>query len=75
MYLEIFKLEERFGLCFWRLSDKKKGTTKTLGSYKVTSKLCVMYLDVKLFLFIFYLFTLFKVDTILVVTNKNQPTN
>ena len=47
MYSDVLKQEERFGLCLWSLNDKKKGTAKDFSSYKLTSKLCLMYLDVK----------------------------
>ena len=48
MYLEVLKQERKFGWPFWRLNDRKKGTTKDFSSYKLTSKLCLMYLEVKL---------------------------
>ena len=48
MYLEVLKQEKRHGLHFLRLKDRKKGMTKAFGSYKVTSKLCVVYLELKL---------------------------
>ena len=48
MCLEILKQEERFGLRFWKLNDRKKGTTNVSSSYKLTSKLCLVYLEVKL---------------------------
>ena len=31
MYLEVLKQEEKFGLCFWSLQDRKKGTTKAFN--------------------------------------------
>ena len=39
---------KRFGLSFWKLHDTKRGTTKAFGSYKVTSKLCLIYLELQL---------------------------
>ena len=48
MYLEALKQKEWFGLCFWSLHDTKKGTTNAFSSYKLTSKLCLLYLEVKL---------------------------
>ena len=48
MYLEVFKQEERLGLRFQRLNDRNKNKAKAFGSYKVTSNLCLAYLEVKL---------------------------
>ena len=44
MYLEVLKQEERFGLQFQRLNDKKKGMTQAFSSYKLTSEMCMVYL-------------------------------
>ena len=48
MYLEIFKQEERCRLHFCRLHDRKKATTNAYSSYKLTSELFHVYLEVKL---------------------------
>ena len=48
MYLEILKQGETFCLRFWKLKDNRKGTTTTFSSYKLTRKLCLVYLDLKL---------------------------
>ena len=48
MYFEVDKLKESFGLYFWRLNDEEKGMTKAFRCYKLTSKMCLVYLDVKL---------------------------
>ena len=48
MYLEVFQQEERLCLRFQRLSDRKRGRNKAFGSYKVTRKLFLVYLVVKL---------------------------
>ena len=48
MYLRVFKREEKFGLRFLRLNGKKKGMTHAVGSYKLTSKPCLMCLKFKL---------------------------
>ena len=48
MYLKVLKQQERFGLRSQRLNDRKKVRAKAFGSYKVTSKLCLVYLVVKL---------------------------
>ena len=48
MYLEILKQEERFDLRFWSLNNTEKGTTNAFSSYKLTSKHCYAYSDVKL---------------------------
>ena len=48
MYVEILKQEETLGLCFLRLNDRKKNTTNAFSCYKLTSKLCLVYLEVKL---------------------------
>ena len=48
MYLKFSMQQERFGLCFWNLNDREKGTTNAFNSYKLTSKLCLMHLQVKL---------------------------
>ena len=44
MYLKVLKQEKRFGLCFWRLKDREKGTTNAFTSYKLTGKLYLAYL-------------------------------
>ena len=48
MYLEHLKQQERFGLCIWSLKDRENCTTNASCSYKLTSKLCLVHLDVKL---------------------------
>ena len=48
MYLEVLNQEERFGLCFCRLNDRDKGTTNAFSSHKLTTKLCLVYLEVKI---------------------------
>ena len=48
MYLEVLKQEQRFGLRFWKLNDKEKGMTKIFRGKKLTSKLCLVHLQVKL---------------------------
>ena len=48
MYLEILKQEEVFSLQFWSLNDMQKGTTNAFSIYKLTTKLCLDQLDVKL---------------------------
>ena len=48
MYLKVLKQQEMFGLRFCRLNGKQKGMTDALSSYKLTKKLCVVYLEVKL---------------------------
>ena len=48
MYLEILKQEEKFSLRFWRLRDRKKDTINAFSSYKLTSKLYLVNLVVKL---------------------------
>ena len=48
MYLEVLKQEERYGWCFWRLNDRKKGTADAYSSYKQASMVYVVYLEVKL---------------------------
>ena len=45
---EVLKQEERFGLHFWSLNDKEKGMTNAFSSKKLTSKLCLVYLEIKL---------------------------
>ena len=47
MYLEVSRKDEKFGLSFYRLNHKKKVTTKTFNSYKLTSKLylCIWRLN------------------------------
>ena len=46
MYLEVYKQEERFGLCYWSLNDREKGTTATLNSHKLTSKLYLLFSEI-----------------------------
>ena len=48
MYLEALKEEEMFHLRFSRLHDRRKSTTNAFDSYKLTNKLCLLYLEVKL---------------------------
>ena len=48
MHLEVPKEEEKLGLHFKRLNSKKKGMAHAVSSYKLTSKPCLMYLNVKL---------------------------
>ena len=48
MYLEALKQEERFHLRFSSLNYKEKGINNVFGSYNVTSKLWLFYLEVKL---------------------------
>ena len=48
MYLEVLKQEERFGVYFWRLNDREKGTANAFSSNKLKSRLCLVYLEVKL---------------------------
>ena len=47
-YLQDLKREKRFRCCFRRLNAKKKGKAKTFGTYKLTRKLYLVYLEVKL---------------------------
>ena len=48
MYLEVLKKEEKFGSFFRRLRDREKGMNNIFSSYKLTRKLSVVYLEVKL---------------------------
>ena len=48
MYLEVLKEEERFGLFLLMLNDRQKSMTNAFCSYKLTKKLCVVYLEIKL---------------------------
>ena len=48
MHLEVLKEEEMFGLPFLGLNDKEKGLTNAFTCKKLTSKLYLVYLDVKL---------------------------
>ena len=48
MYNDLLKQKERFGLPFSRLQNKEKGMANALSGYKLTSKLCLVYLEVKL---------------------------
>ena len=48
MYLGVLKQEEKFGLCIWRLNGGEKSKTNAFNCYKLTSNLCMVYLDVKL---------------------------
>ena len=43
-YLEVSKQQEKFGLYCWSLNDREKSTTSAFRSYKVSSKLCLVYL-------------------------------
>ena len=50
MYLEALKQEERFELFelrLRRLNERRKSTTNAFSSYKLRSKLCLVYLEVK----------------------------
>ena len=48
IFFEVEVQDKSFGLCFWRLHDKKKGTTNASNTYNFTSKLCLVYWEVKL---------------------------
>ena len=48
MHLDVLKQEEKFDLRFWTLKDKEKGMTNVFSGRKLTSKLCLVYLEVKL---------------------------
>ena len=48
MHLQALKQKERFHLRFWKLNHREKGTINAFRSYKLTSKLCLVYLKVKL---------------------------
>ena len=48
MYLEMLKQEERLGLRIWWLNNRRKSMTNVLDSYKLTKKLWVNFLDIKL---------------------------
>ena len=48
MYFEVLKEEETLVLLFLMLNDREKGRSNAFSCYKLTSKLCPMYLDVKL---------------------------
>ena len=48
MYLDMLKQEERLRLRNWLLNNRRKSMTNVLSSYKVTKKLWVNFLDVKL---------------------------
>ena len=48
MHFEVLKQEEKFGLRFWMLNDRGKGMINTLSKKKLTSKLWLVYLQVKL---------------------------
>ena len=48
MYLDLLKQPEMFGLSVWRLNDREKGMTNFFTNKKLTSKLCLVYLEVKL---------------------------
>ena len=48
MYFEVLKQKEKFGLHFWRLNKKEKGMANAFSRQKLTSKLCLVYLKVKL---------------------------
>ena len=47
MYIEILKQEERYSRCFRRLNDSKNGTADAYSGYKLTSTMCLVYLEVK----------------------------
>ena len=46
--LDVLKQEKKFGLRFWRLHDRGKDMTNAFRGKKLTSKLCLVYLQVKL---------------------------
>ena len=48
LFLDLKMLGESFGVRFWRLNDGEKGMTDTFSGRKLTSKLCCVYLEVKL---------------------------
>ena len=48
MYLEVLQQEEMFNLRFWRIKQLHKGMNNAFSSYKLTSKICLLYLEVKL---------------------------
>ena len=48
MYLEVLKQEKMFGLRFWNLDDKEEGIANAFLEKKLTIKLCLVYLQVKL---------------------------
>ena len=48
MYLEVLKEEERYDCCFRRLNDSKKGTTDTSSGYKLTNKVRLVHIKVKI---------------------------
>ena len=48
MYLELLKQVERFRLCFSRLHNEEKDMNNAFSSYELTTKLCLVYLEVKL---------------------------
>ena len=48
MYLEVLKQEKKFAWHFLRLNDKKKCMTNAFRGKKLTTKLCVVYIQVKL---------------------------
>ena len=48
MYLEMLKQEERLRLRIWWLNNRRKSMTNVLDSYKLTKKLWVNFLDIKL---------------------------
>ena len=47
-YLVMLKEVEKFGFLFWKLNNKEKYITDTFSHYKLTSKLCLVYFEVKL---------------------------
>ena len=46
--LKVLKQEEMFGFRFWRLKDRKKGMPNAISGKKLTSKMYLVYLHVKL---------------------------
>ena len=48
MHLEVFKQEKSYDCCFRRLSDSRKGTANAFNCYRLTSKVCLVYLQVKM---------------------------
>ena len=48
MYLQVLKWQERLGLSFWSLNDSEKRRTNAFSSCELKTKLCLVYLEVKL---------------------------
>ena len=47
-YLELSKLDQRYGWCFWSPNDSLKYKHDIFSGYKQTSKVCLVYLESKL---------------------------